>query len=183
MHLRLFTQILPGVATAFVISALALGVATTISNQPIYAGGNKFFCAYEGKIPVTKIKTKRGPDTFIRWVVKDFKKFPLEERCKVVSTRFQRYYDNGPLFIKGEYNFNNYPVLCIANRKGIPCKSENVLVTLKPGTNVGKVVQQILAFGRSVKQQPIDLTGCHSTDDKGDLYINIKQLVDGNCRQ
>lgn len=135
MQLRLSAQILPGVATASVISVLALTVTTTIDNQPSYAGGNKFFCTQEGNTPVTKVRTSRGPETFIRWVVQDFKKFPPAQRCKIVSTRFQRYYDNGSLFITTRDNFNNYPVLCIANRKGTPCTSENVLVTLKPGTD------------------------------------------------
>ncbi|MDZ7957249.1 MAG: COP23 domain-containing protein [Aulosira sp. DedQUE10] len=180
MHLRLFTQILPGVAIASVISALAWGIATTTNNQPSYAGNNKFFCDLEGKIPVTKVRTSRGPETFIRWVVKDFKKFPPSQRCKIVSTRLQRYYDNGSLFIRSEFNFNNHPVLCIANRRGVPCTSDNVLVTLKPGTDLGRVYQQIIAFRRGVAGKPLDLSGkCRPyTEYDGDLYLDVKQLVD-----
>jgi Circadian oscillating protein COP23 len=179
MKIRLFTQILPGVAIASVISALALGIATTTSNQPSFAGNNKFFCE-DGKTPVTKVRTSRGPENFIRWVVKDFKKFPPSERCKIVSTRLQRYYDNGSLFIRSEFNFNNHPVLCIANRRGVPCTSDNILVTLKPGTDLGKVYQQIIAFRRGVAGKPLDLSGkCRPyTEYDGDLYLDVKQLVD-----
>ncbi|BAY28002.1 hypothetical protein NIES2100_78310 [Calothrix sp. NIES-2100] len=181
MQLRLFAHILPGLATASVISALALAVATTTSNQPSYGGNNKFFCSEEGGVPVTKVRTSRGNETFIRWVVEDFKKFPPAKRCKVVSARFQRYYDNGSLFITTRDNFNNYPVLCIANRQGVPCTSENILVTLKPGTDTGAVLKQILDFRRGVAGQPIDLSGCQaiSYDDQGDLYLDVKKLVDG----
>ncbi|MCC5624811.1 COP23 domain-containing protein [Nostoc sp. CHAB 5715] len=180
MQLRLFARVLPGVATTSVISALALAVATTTSNQPSYARNNKFFCTQERGVPVTKVRTSRGNETFIRWVVKDFKKFPPSERCKIVSTRLQRYYDNGSLFIRSEFNFNNHPVLCIANRKGIPCTSDNVLVTLKPGTDLGRVYQQIIAFRRGVAGKPLDLTGkCRPyTEYDGDLYLDVKRLVD-----
>lgn len=43
--------------------------------------------------------------------------------------------------------------MCIANRKGIPCTSDNVLVTLKPGTDLGRVYQQIIAFRRGVAEK------------------------------
>jgi Circadian oscillating protein COP23 len=88
MQLKLFAQILPGVATAFV--ALIVGaIAIATSNELSYAGDNKFFCTQEGNTPVTKVRTSRGNETFLRWVVKDFKKFPPLQRCKMVSARFQ----------------------------------------------------------------------------------------------
>ncbi|MDZ7965261.1 MAG: COP23 domain-containing protein [Nostoc sp. DedSLP03] len=182
MQLRLFARVLPGVATASVISALALAVATTTSNQPSYAGNNKFFCTQQGNTPVTKVRTSRGPETFIRWVFNDFKKFPASERCQIVSQRFQRYYDNGPLFIKSEFNFNNYPVLCIANRRGVPCTADNVLVTLKPGSDPGVVLKQILDFRRGTKGETVGLSGSGKcrfySEYEGDLYLDVKQLVD-----
>ncbi len=185
MQLRLFAQILPGVATAFGTLALGLAIATTTSNQPSYAGNNKFFCTQEDGIPVTKVRSSRGNETFIRWVVTDFKNFPASQRCKIVSARFQRYYDNGSLFITSRDNFNGYPVLCIANRKGIPCTSENILVTLKPGSDTGATLKQIIDFRRGVAASPVNLSGCQAiTYDQGDLYLDVKQLVDGKgCSQ
>lgn len=181
MQLRLFAHILSGVATASVISALALAVAAIASNQPSYAVRNKFFCDLEGGTPVTKVRTSRGNETFIRWVVRDFKNFPPAQRCKVVSARFQRYYDNGSLLITSRDNFNNYPVLCIVNRKGAPCTAQNILVTLKPGTDTGRVLQQILDFRRGVGSSVVNLSGCQAFtyDEQGDLYLDVKQLVDG----
>ncbi|MBH8573744.1 COP23 domain-containing protein [Nostocaceae cyanobacterium CENA369] len=186
MQLRLFAHILTGVATASVISALALAVATIASNEPSYALRNKFFCDQEDGIPVTKVRTSRGNETFIRWVVQDFKNFPPANRCQIVSAKFQRYYDNGSLLITSRDNFNNYPVLCIVNRKGAPCTSQNVLVTLKPGTDTGRVLQQILDFRRGVGSSVVNLSGCQAFtyDEQGDLYLDVKQLVDGKeCSQ
>jgi tetratricopeptide (TPR) repeat protein len=183
MQMSLFAHKLPGIPTVYVISALALAVATTTSNQLSYAGNNKFFCAQEGDIPVTKVRTSRGNETFIRWVVEDFKQFPPLRRCQIVSARFQRYYDNGLLLITSRDNFNNFPVLCIANRKGVPCKSEDLLVTLKRGTDTGRVLQQIIDF--RIEGKPVNLSGCQAiTYEQGDLYLDVKQLIDDNkCSQ
>lgn len=126
MQLRLLTHKLRRIATSAVISVLAVGSTITTSNQPSDARQNKFFCTQEKGVPVTKVRTSRGNETFIRWVVTDFKKFPPAQRCQIVSARFQRYYDNGSLFINSRDNFNNYPVLCITNRKGAPCTADNI---------------------------------------------------------
>ncbi len=181
MQLRLFAQILPGVATAFGTLVVGAIATVTTSNQPSYAGNNKFFCTQEGGVPVTKVNTSRGKETFIRWVVRDFKKFPPSQRCQIVSARFQRYYDNGTLFITSRDNFQGYPVLCIANSKGTPCTSENILVTLKPGSDTGATLKQIIDFRRGVAAPPVNLSGCQAiTYDDGDLYLDVKQLVDGD---
>ncbi|WP_026734904.1 COP23 domain-containing protein [Fischerella sp. PCC 9605] len=181
MQLRLFGQILPGVATTSVTSALALAaIAITTSNQPSYAGGNKFSCAKLNGVPVTMVRTSRGNETFIRWKDEYFSKsIDRMSRCQAVTDRFQRYYDNGNLFITSRENVNNYPVLCIANRKGAPCTSDNILITLKPGTDIGRVLKQMLDFRRGVGTEPIELSGSqYLTYEDGDLYLDVKQLVD-----
>jgi hypothetical protein len=93
----------------------------------------------EGGVPVIKVSTSRGDQTLIRWVTNDFKKVSPLQRCRIVSARFQRHYDNGAIFITSRDNFNGYPVLCISNRRGAPCTADNILVTLKPGTDTGRV--------------------------------------------
>jgi hypothetical protein len=183
MQLRLFAQILPGVALALVL------IATTASSQPSYAESNKFFCAEEKGVPVTKVRTSRGNETFIRWVVKDFKKFPPQQRCTIVTKRFQRYYDNGALFITSRNNVNGYPVLCISDRKNAPCTTDNILVTLKPGADAGVVLKQMLDFRSGANATGgIPLSGSqYVTYEQGDLYLDVKQLVDsadsGNSNQ
>lgn len=180
MQLKILAHRLSGIATSAVISALSLGIVSITSNHPSDASTNKFFCSQEGGVPITKVRTPRGNETFIRWVVKDFKKFSPAQRCKIVSARFQRYYDNGSLFITSRDNFNNYPVLCITNRKGASCTSDNILVTLKPGTDTGRVLRQMLDFRRGVGESVINLSGCQAfTYDQGDVYLDVKELVDG----
>ncbi|WP_445636350.1 Secreted protein [Nostoc sp. DSM 114161] len=183
MRLRLLAQMLSRVATASVTSALALAIAANTTDiQPSYAKDAKFFCDREGKIPVTKVRSSRGPETFMRWVIKDFMRsgFDPKTRCRAVSARLQRYYDNGQLFFTSRNNFNGYPVICIANSKGVPCTSDNILVTLKRGTNAQATLKQIHDFRRGVSSTAINLGGNnqHLFYFDGELYLDVKELVD-----
>ncbi len=170
MNIRTVTQ---------VATAIALGFVTTVSFvKPSYGGGSKFYCAVLNGVPITWVRTSRGKEPFIRWVNPSFNVIPLE-RCKIVSAKFRRHYDNGRFHITGRDDVNGYPVLCISNRQGGSCSSQNVLVTLEPGSDPGFIMQQILDFRRGADGSIIELSG-----DKfiqyvdGEFYLDVKKLVD-----
>ena len=172
MNFRTFTQI---------ATVIALGFVTTFRiAQPSYARRSKFYCAVLNGEPITWVRTSRGAESFIRWVspALAFDTPPLE-RCKVVSARFQRYYDNGRFYITGRDNVNNSPVLCISNRRGGGCSSRNVLVTLQQGSDPGFVIQQILNFRRDANGTTIVLSGNEFIQYvNGEFYLDAKKLVD-----
>ncbi|WP_017317804.1 COP23 domain-containing protein [Mastigocladopsis repens] len=181
MRLGLLNQVLTRVTKSFVIASLGAIAAIATINQKSYANDNKFFCGQSNGAPVTMVRTSRGNEPFIRWVVKDFSNsgFTPQKRCEMVSARFQRYYDNGTLYITSRNDSQGYPVLCIADRKGGSCLPDNVLVTLKPGTDTGRVLRQILDFRRGADVKPVELSGSHyESYSDGDLYVDVKQLVD-----
>lgn len=164
-----------------IISFTVLSYIVTF-NQPSHAQSrNKFFCAILNDVPTTMVRSSRGNVPMIRWTVKDFGRsgFTPLKRCQAVSTRFQRYYDNGQVYITSRSKLNGYPVLCISNTKGGSCSSENILVTLKPGTDTGRVAQQIVDFRRGAADKPIELSGSEFvTYVDGEFYLDVKGLVD-----
>ncbi len=170
MNIRKFTQ---------VAAVIALGFITTASfTQPSYGGRSKFYCAVRGGVPFTWVRTSRGRERFIRWSSTAFNTSPLE-RCKIVSARFRRYYDNGRFYITGRDNVNGYPVLCISNRRGGSCSSKNVLVTLQKGSDPGYIMQQIIYFRRSANGTIIELSGDEFIQYvNGEFYLDVKKLVD-----
>ncbi len=170
MNIRTVTQ---------VATAIALGFVTTVSFvKPSYGGGSKFYCAVLNNVPITWVRTSRGKEPFIRWVSTAFNFSPLE-RCKIVSAKFRRYYDNGEFYLTGRDNVNGYPVLCISNREGGSCSSQNVILTLKQGSDPGFVIKQIYYFRRGANGSVIELSG-----DKfiqyvdGEFYLDVKKLID-----
>lgn len=169
------------VAKAFVMASLATCAFVATSNQTSYARRSKFYCAVLNGVPITWVRTSRGREQFILWVVKDFSAsgFTPLKRCIAVSAKFRRYYDSGTLYITSRSNVNSYPVLCVANRKRRRCSRKNILVTLRPGTDAGRVLKQILAFRRGASNKPVELSGSELvTYENGEFYLDVKALVD-----
>ena len=170
MNIRIASQALMAVALGFFMTANLV--------KPSYGGRSKFYCAVYKGVPITWVQTSRGREQFIRWVSPAFNTPPLQ-RCKIVSAKFRRHYDNGRFYITGRNNVNGYPVLCISNRKGGNCSSQNVLVTLEQGSDPGFIMQQILNFRRGADASVIELSG-----DKfiqyvdGEFYLDVNKLVD-----
>lgn len=174
MQFRLKSSIL------FLSVVWSLGSAVLISAKPSLARENKFFCTRQGGVPVTKVRTARGNETFITWK-RNFDNYSASKRCGIISNKLQRFYENGFVFIKTG-TINKYPVICISNQEKTPCTADNLLVTLAKGEDKGSVLRNILAWRRGTSSKPIDLTGrCFVSDKKGDTSLNVKKLMDGLC--
>ena len=158
-----------------------VGAAVLVFGEPGVAGENKFFCTREGGVPVTKVRTARGNETFIIWE-QDFHKYPATKRCGIISNKLQRFYENGEVHFKTGI-VNQYPVVCISNRQNTRCSGDNLLVTLPQGEDSVSVLEGILAWRRGTSSEPIRLSqGCFvSQDAEGNTSWNLKNLVDGLC--
>ncbi|MBD2384877.1 COP23 domain-containing protein [Cylindrospermum sp. FACHB-282] len=123
--------------------AIALSSVTAI-HQPSQAQGTTFFCGTSQGVPSTLANTPRGTVVVVKWVSKHFSRggYNPQTRCEEVSARFQKHYTQGNLnFITAGY-LNNQPAICAGNG-GIPCTSEKLLFTLKPGQNAARTIQQL----------------------------------------
>lgn len=169
------------VTKAFVIASLAICSVVGTYSQPSYARPSKFYCAVLNGVPRTWVRTSRGKEQLIRWVVKDFSAsgFTPLKRCIAVSARFRRFHDNGNLYITSRDNVNGYPVLCIINRKYGGCSPKDILITLRPGSDKARVLKRILAVRRTASNKPVELSGSKCvTYRNGEFYLDVKALVD-----
>ncbi|MBW4619399.1 MAG: COP23 domain-containing protein [Cyanosarcina radialis HA8281-LM2] len=157
MKLRLFAQVLAGVA-------IALGSATAIE-QPSYAQSDKFYCGMSQGKPATIVRTSRGSRALIQWTDTSFGKYTPQVRCERISTRFREFYNNGTLKYLRAGRQRNQPVLCVAGYQGGPCLANGVLITLKPTSNPVLVLQSLRDFQGSARARPIELAG----DNKDNL--------------
>jgi len=158
-----------------------VGAAVLVSGEPSLSGGNKFFCTRDGGVPVTKVRTARGNETFIIWE-RNFNNYPASRRCEIISNRLQRFYQNGEVHLKTGI-VNQYPVICVSSKKNTRCSGDNLLVTLPKGEDSVSVLQGMLAWRRGTSSEPIRLSqGCFvSQDAEGNTTWNLKNLVDGLC--
>ncbi|MGJ5672148.1 MAG: COP23 domain-containing protein [Nostochopsis sp.] len=142
------------------IALLTISTIPAITNQPSYANSTTFFCANSKGSPTTFVKTDNGRKIpMIRWISNNYFSSNLSptQRCREVSNRFQRSYDNGTLRTIISGTLNKQPVVCAAGSTYDTCNENNLLFTLKRGTNAKQAVESLLdrrglAAGRILNQ-------------------------------
>jgi len=87
-----------------------------------------------------------GRVAVIEWVTTRLNHTPLE-RCRIVSERFQKFYNQRTLGFLTVGTNNGYPVLCVPKAEGDDCSNidEAVLITFKKGTNANEILHKLNA--------------------------------------
>ena len=166
---------------AGMVVGLGVVLSTTLS-KPTSAQiktSNTYYCAQLNGDWNTFVNTPRGRVTLINWENEFGPDWTADKRCAAVSQRFQRFLDQGNLKFIRTGNVNRQPVLCVANARGGSCPDENVLITLKQGTDPEGVLIRLVDFRRSVSGQTLTL----SADDPGfysdgEFYVDVEKFLD-----
>jgi len=166
---------------AVIIAGLGVVVGSAIAN-PAKAqtkDNNTYYCAQLDGNWSTFVNTPRGRVTLINWANQFGEKWTPQKRCSAVSQRFQNFLDKGNLKFIRTGNINEQPVLCVANDRGGACPNDNVLITLKSGTDPEGVLIRLVDFRRSVSGQTLTL----SADDAGfysggEFYVDMDKFLE-----
>lgn len=166
---------------AVILAGLSVAVGSAIAN-PAKAQtktNNTYYCAQLNGGWNTFVNTPRGRVNLINWGYKFGEDWTPQKRCSAVSQRFQKFLDNGNLKFIRTGNINKQPVLCVANVRGGLCPEENVLITLKEGTDPEGVLVRLVDFRRSVSGQTLTL----SADDPGfysdgEFYVDMEKFLE-----
>jgi hypothetical protein len=127
---------------------------TALFPQASPAQTTSFFCGISPEgVYTTYGKTDRGDIPIIRWVSNHFADsgYTPRQRCLEVSNRFQDYYQKGILKYITVGIRNRQPVVCIS-QSGFGC--DQLLFTLKRGTDAARVVQRLNDFANGVAGTP-----------------------------
>jgi hypothetical protein len=121
-------------------STLSLSTLSAAIAEPT---SPKFYCGKLDNTPTTMAKTRRGPVPIISWKFPGFgENYTPEDRCQIVSAKFQAYYEDDSInYLRAAY-LNKQPVICAAKRKGDPACA--VLFTLKSGSDPNRTLRQLL---------------------------------------
>ncbi len=166
---------------ASIVAGLGVVIGSAIAN-PASAQtktSNTYYCSQLNGDWNTFVNTPRGRVTLVNWANEFAPDWTPQKRCSAVSQRFQRFLDQGNLKFIRTGNVNRQPVLCVANVQGGSCPDENVLITLKPGTDPEGVLIRLVDFRRSVSGQTLTL----SADDPGfysggEFYVDLEKFLD-----
>lgn len=163
---------------ARILSAIVLSLSATLTlNWFSYAQARTYTCGKDGNQPATLVRTPRGNIPIIHWI-NSFPPFTPQERCEIVSARFQQFADNHLLKYLRAGTINGQPVLCVATNKGGTCPTENVLITLPPRSNANEVLERLLDLRRHAAGKPLRLSGSEEffyVD--GALYVNMEAFL------
>ncbi|AFY79309.1 hypothetical protein Ple7327_4178 [Pleurocapsa sp. PCC 7327] len=166
-----------------ILSRLALVLAFNQAiAEPSMAETQRFFCAVLNGNYTTFVRTPRGNVPLILWTSGAFDRagWTNEKRCLEVSGRFQKYNKSGRLKYIRTSSINRLPVLCVAQAKGGSCQTEDVLFTLRAGTNAQQVLTRLLDVRRGAgRSTPIQLSNeqIFSYDERGELYADVENLI------
>jgi Circadian oscillating protein COP23 len=142
------------------LATLILGsIALTQIELPANAQRSTFYCDTSGSVPVTRIRTGRGDESFIQWRTGFSRGYGAAQRCQEVSSRFQRLYTRGRVYLTSRANVNGHPVICYAESENGACNASNVLVALRRGTNHRNALLRFKAFQRGASNRPLELSG------------------------
>ena len=172
MKIKTLARMLAGIGVV-IGSAIANPATAQTKNT------NTYYCAQLNSNWNTFVNTPRGRVKLIDWANKFSPDWTPQKRCSAVSNRFQNFLDKGNLKFIRTGNVNNLPVLCVANARGGECPEENVLITLKPGTDPEGVLIKLVDFRRSVSGQTLTL----SADDPGfysggEFYVDMDKFLE-----
>jgi hypothetical protein len=148
--------------------SILVGLVTDLTSVHANTTGGKFYCGQSKNVPATMAKTSRGAVPVIRWVSTLGGTYTPENRCKIVSEKFQTFYNDGTLNYLTTGIVNQLPVICAAQRENGPCTG--VLFTLKPNSDPGRTLQRLL----SIRDRA---PGAVLNESSPQIYVNMKDFL------
>lgn len=174
-------------AKVFAGSVISLSSCISMMLPSVARDNLSFFCStYKGDY-ATKVRTSRGNKPIViyeHWASRSG--WTAKRRCEKVSYRFQRFYEHGFLRYMRTGRIGKYPVICVTRQKNIPCRKHHVLFTLNTGVNPQTALVKLVSQGTGDVSSQISRISSgdtqdvsyFSTDNQGNLYIDVERLIE-----
>ena len=145
----------------------------------------KFYCQIVDGKPTTMIRTKQGNLAMISWnEINKVGNKSTQERCQIISNRFQSYYQKGNFILAAKKNVNGHPVICAVTKVGQSCNKNNILITLPQGFDANQALAQIanVRLGGPIKGWPpyeyVPHSEKYASFQNGELYVNMNLALE-----
>ena len=148
-----------------------------------------FFCGTEGGQPATiaRLPEKDGNTplkTLIIWKIDDFKGYPPEKRCRLVSQKFQDNQNTGHLKYIVSGKTNGWPVLCASKQNYnyiVDCPGPNVLMTLLQGDDSQEMIRKLQQINTGDSNTALRHSSDKALVSNGNLQaINVNRWIDNS---
>ena len=148
-----------------------------------------FFCGTDGGQPATigRLPEKDGNTplkTLIIWKIDDFKGYPPEKRCRLVSQKFQYNQNTGHLKYIVSGKTNGWPVLCASKQNYnyiVDCPDPNVLMTLLQGDDSQEMIRKLQQINTGDSNTALRHSSDKALVSNGNLQaINVNRWIDNS---
>lgn len=157
-----------------IVGSIFIGVGILAIANSGEASSDKYTCQEINGVYGIYSRTPRGNMNLLNFSRDVSEEWSIEQRCNEVAQRFQRYYDNGILRFIGAGYVNNEPALCAVVETGIPCNSDNILVTLPPQSDPIDAARQLMDTRGLARGRQIVVSG----NDKLESYVDGNTYYD-----
>ena len=150
-----------------------------------------FFCGTDGGEPATiaRLSQNNGntiSKTLIIWKIDDFKGYPPEKRCRLVSQKFQDNQNTGNLKYIVSGKANSWPVLCASKQNYnyiVDCPGPNVLMTLLQGDDSQDMIRKLEGLSTGHSNAPLKHFSDRALVSNGNLQaINVNKWIDNSAQ-
>jgi hypothetical protein len=162
---------------SFSLASACAFAATLLFSSPTHGQGANFSCDSSTGVPATVVESpQHGKVRIIDWKTTEFgDEFNPQTRCNIVSEKFQEYSQAGTLkyFTTGSVDRN--PVICAVASESMSCSPENMLYTLKRGSNASETLKQLLDVRSGASGTALNETGNR-------VYVDFDQVVEAKAQ-
>ena len=128
--------------TATTALSATVALSQSSENESVqFTCGQSYDPGSGNRVPTTLAWAPRGKIAFVRWKSQVFKGYSPLRRCKEVSPKFQKAYENGTLNYLTNAIQGGQRVICSVRTTDSAC--DTVLFTLKRNDSPTKVLQQL----------------------------------------
>ena len=168
---------LPKLTSAVALTALTFTLSVPPASSQNIPNHISFVCrsiaSRSGRLPdvpatVAFIPELRQHRRIIAWESDSFPntEWTPRKRCEVISQKFQQFYNQGQLKYMTHGRIRGSGVIC-APKFGQTCNSENLLFTVKPGSDPETVLAELIEIARG-QSAPV-----WQTADNNQKYLNF----------
>lgn len=138
----------------FITLATSVAVLTLSSNGVKAQSAGVFTCeTIQNGIPTTYMSAVTGKKIeLISWQKEGLGNYSKQERCQIVTQRFQEAYQDGSLAYMTDGFMGGQKVICGTSSQGGSC--EKLLLTLRPEDNAKEVIESFFTAG-SYSSSPV----------------------------
>lgn len=144
--------------------------------KPVEKVNARYFCQKSSNgVLKTIAETPWGNIEVINWKRYVSSEWTPEERCRVVSDRFQKYSENGQISYITTGRMNGQNVICVANQKNGDCarqlSEQGLLFTVTSGKSPDAILLNLMGISRLENLPPIN----ESNGDR--VYVDINKFL------